>query len=132
MQKAIKFVNFTNQSFSWTWDGVGYSFPAHSEHLMPDWQANHFAKHLVNHVLNTQGKLVNDGTRPALLAKALPGDEQVEAQDEAELNVKVLAASQNKEEKPEEEKKQTKPRAKRSTKIVPVVSDEHFDGLEAV
>lgn len=70
--KAIPFFNFTDKVFSWTWDGVPYTFEPMTSFLMEDWKAAHFAKHLVNHVLNMEGKSVADQLRGSYIARALP------------------------------------------------------------
>jgi len=88
--KAITFYNFTDSDFSWTWDGTPYLFPAKQRFMMEDWKAVHFAKHLANHVLNSQGKSVSDPSRAELMRRAMPVDEEIIAKDASELGTKLL------------------------------------------
>ena len=90
MVTAIAFVNFTSQKFSWTWDSVEYSFEPGQRYVMEDWKARHFAKHLVNHVLNKAGKSVMDQSRAELLSKALPEAVPVVEAPESQIETKLM------------------------------------------
>lgn len=74
--KSITFVNWTKEEFTWKWDNEEYSFPAGKEIMLPEYQAHHFAKHLVNRELTKMGKQVIDGRRDEFLARCL-GEEMV-------------------------------------------------------
>jgi hypothetical protein len=52
----VKFTNFSNEDFTWTWNGIPYTFPAQSVKFMETGLANHFAKHLVNRELLKRGR----------------------------------------------------------------------------
>ena len=90
---AKLFRNYTNEGFSWKWDGVPYDFPAGREMYLEDHLADHFAKHLVNRELTKDMLQVNDVKRAEYLAKVLevvetnsdtPGDAQI-----ADMNAKM-------------------------------------------
>ena len=66
------FLNFTDTEFSWKFDNNEYTFAPKQQVYMEDFKAEHFAKHLVDREMNRLGKMLNDGTRAALIAKALP------------------------------------------------------------
>jgi hypothetical protein len=85
--KAIPFLNWTNEDFSWTWDSVKYDFKAHTSTLMEEWKSKHFAKHLTDRELLRAGYQVNDFRRPEFLAKALPegGIEAPESKIQTEI-----------------------------------------------
>lgn len=59
--KTALFVNFTKEEYIGSWDGKTKKFPAGSRTYMPDYLADHFAKHLTNKELlrrNPDGSLV--------------------------------------------------------------------------
>lgn len=95
MQKAIMFLNFTDEQFSHTWDSVPYNFPPGQKFMMEDWKARHFAKHLANFVLNKQGKSVADPSHKDLMKKAMPDEEGIVASSESELTTKLLNHEQS-------------------------------------
>lgn len=49
--KTAQFVNFTSEAFVGYWNGKGRKYPAGASEYMPDYLAQHFAKHLVNREL---------------------------------------------------------------------------------
>lgn len=57
--KTALFTNFTNEDFTGYWDGKAKVFKAGQSVYMPDYLAEHFAKHLTNRELL---KRKNDGT----------------------------------------------------------------------
>lgn len=75
---AIKFKNFTEESFSWKWNGNEFTFPAGMEIFMDENEARHFAKHLVDRELNKTNTPTNNlSARKPLEAKCFPSDEVV-------------------------------------------------------
>jgi len=90
MIKAIPFFNFTDKAFSWWWDSVEYTFDPKQSYMMEDWKARHFAKHLVNHVLNLEGKSVADQSREGYLSKALPTIEKPLEVEESKIETELL------------------------------------------
>jgi hypothetical protein len=103
--KAILFTNWTDEDFSWKWDGVIYEFPAKQSIHLPEYQAEHFSKHLVDREMNKLKIRVNDPIREELKKKCFSG-ESMEAQDEASLQVRI--ANAKKEAKEEEKSMRTK------------------------
>lgn len=51
LQIAVKFYNPTEEDFVGTWDGEPYDVKAKSTISVPAYIAEHFAKHLANHIL---------------------------------------------------------------------------------
>lgn len=85
--KAIKFKNFTDEDFTWKFDGVPYTFKAGMEMYLEDFKAYHFTKHLVDRELNKLGVPTNNLTeRKVLEDKCLPQDEVVTREEAIDLN----------------------------------------------
>lgn len=103
---AKLFRNFTNEDFSWKYDGALFTFKAGQEMYMEAPRADHFAKHLVDRELNKLNILTNNLTERALiLEKCLPSGEEV-TQAEAiniEAKKKVRAKKASKKTKVEDE-----------------------------
>lgn len=51
LHKAIKFYNPSDEDFVGMWDGEPYDVPAKTTISVPSYIAEHFAKHLANHIL---------------------------------------------------------------------------------
>jgi len=76
--EAKKFTNFSNESFSWKFGGVEYTFGVGQTMFLEDYKADHFAKHLIDRELNKAGLLTNNqSAREEMLAKCFPSDEVV-------------------------------------------------------
>lgn len=117
--KSVVFKNFTDEEFVCSWDSVPYRFPAGKEMYVEDWKADHFAKHLVDRVMNKKGMLTNDRLkREEFLAQALPGGVSISADEALDLNAREEVS-----EKTEEIKKEAK--AKKASKVV--VEEEFAD-----
>lgn len=99
--EARKFKNFTNEDFSWKWDGVVYTFKAGQEIYLPGDQAEHFANHLVDREINKlnvekqlhrmPGELSTrtPATRAPLFTQCFPSDESVTPLQALNLNEEV-------------------------------------------
>lgn len=116
------FRNFSNEDFTWSWNGVPQTFKAGSEIYMDDSLAEHYAKHLVDREIQKEKlpdgtrKTVDDSSRPEFMAKAL-----VNAQPEPELEKfpeEVQVANKNKRGRHKKEEVQEKK------------FDEDFEGLK--
>ena len=117
--KSVVFKNFTDEEFVCSWDSVPYRFPAGKEMYVEDWKAEHFAKHLVDRVMNKKGIITsNKLERNVLLALALPGGISLTNEEALDLNAREEVA-----EKTEEIKKEVK--AKKTSKVV--VEEEFAD-----
>ena len=81
MRTAKKFTNFTDQDFTFAWDSVEYSVKAHESMNLPDFLADHAAKHLVDREMMKDSRLVpalySDISRAPFLAKCLDVMEEV-------------------------------------------------------
>lgn len=81
---AILFKNFSNEDFTWKFDGIAYTFKAGQEMYMEEPKAKHFAKHLVDRELNTRGIPTNNMSEVAKLAVlALPSLSETVTVEEA-------------------------------------------------
>lgn len=115
--KSVVFKNFTDEEFVCSWDSVPYRFPAGKEMYVEDWKAAHFAKHLVDRVLNKQGLITsNKVVREPLLAQALPEGLSLSKDEAFDLH-----AREEVEEKAQEVKKKTSKK---------VVVEEEFPDLK--
>lgn len=80
---SVVFKNFTDKEFVCSWDGVPYRFPVGKEMYVEDWKADHFAKHLVNRVMNEKGMITSNMVeRNEFMKQALP-DGVTLSEDEA-------------------------------------------------
>jgi len=87
--KLVKFFNWTDREFSWAWDGVTYVFPANESAMMEDWKAAHFAKHLIDRELHSEGLQVSDEKREEYLKKTVI-DTDVTVNSAHEATMKIL------------------------------------------
>jgi len=70
---AVKFKNFTNEDFSWKYNGVEYYFRAGEEIFLEEDKAQHFAKHLIDREMNKLGLVTsNKVKRQELEAQCFP------------------------------------------------------------
>ena len=116
--QALKFQNFTDRDFTWTFDSIPFTFKAGETIYMEDFKAQHFAKHLVDRELNRLNILTNNLTERAKLeAKCFPSAEVVS--NEKALDIEARKKEVTKEVVKEEEFAELKePKKKgRSAKI---------------
>lgn len=87
--KPMKFTNITNEDFSHKFGGIMHTFPAGESTLMEDFKAEHFAKHLTDHILNLRGISTSNITeRNALLSQILSQDIELKEEEIAEVIIK--------------------------------------------
>lgn len=116
--KSVVFKNFTDEDFVCSWDGVPYRFPAGKEMYVEDWKAEHFAKHLVDRVMNKAGMITsNKIERDPLLAQALPDGVTLDADEAFDLKARE-----------ETKEKEIELKAKKASKKV--VTEEEFPELK--
>jgi len=115
--KSVVFKNFTDEEFVCSWDSVPYRFAPGKEMYVEDWKAAHFAKHLVDRVMNKKGLITsNKIERDELLKQALPDGISL-TQDEAfDLHAREEVAE-----------KVAEVKAKKTSRKV--VVEEEFEGL---
>jgi hypothetical protein len=89
-----KFRNFSDESFSWSWNGVLYTFGAGTEIYLEGPKADHFAKHLVDRELNKLKLPTNSPRRPEFMEKCFPPAETISAEEA--LNISEEAKARNK------------------------------------
>ncbi len=91
--QAIKFKNYTNEDFTWSYDSVPYTFKAGQEMYLEEFKAKFFAKHLADRELNKANKATNDvQARNAIEAQCFPADDAVSPEVALDINEKVKAA----------------------------------------
>lgn len=88
MQSKV-FLNWSDESFEWTWNNVPYTFPAGKAMYMEEYLCNHFAKHLVDRELLKQDKSTADHTRDQLIKKCFPSAEVIVEADPVKLAVVI-------------------------------------------
>lgn len=87
--KAILFRNFSDESFTWKFDGDPYTFEAGQEMYMEDFKAQHFAKHLIDRELNKEGIPTNaQGRRSQLEALCFPALEAITPAEAIDVNTR--------------------------------------------
>lgn len=119
--KAIKFRNFSNEDFSWKFDGVLYTFPAGQETYLEEDKAHHFAKHLVDREINKKNVEMNLHKTPNEIPtnnlkerkvfedQCFPSNEEITPMEAIDLNEK---AKKPKKKEAEFEDLQVKPKKK--------------------
>lgn len=118
MAKAVPFLNWTDEDFSWTWDSVPYDFSKKSQTLMEEWKSNFFAKHLTDRELLKAGLSTDHFRRNEFFRKCLPAEGTIEA-PVSKLETEILNV---KEEIPEK-KKPGRPAAPKK------MEEDTFEGL---
>ena len=99
--KAKAFKNYTNEEFTWMFDGMEYTFAAGQEIYLEDFKADHFAKHLVDRECNKAGIPTNDPSRKAMESQCFPAAEEVSVGEA--LNIEEKKKVTKKTKKVEEE-----------------------------
>lgn len=95
MAKAVRFINWTPEEFTWKFNNEDYSFPAGQSVLMEAEKAYHFAKHLAVRELNKEGKRTNDPQLfPEYVKKCFTGEEFT-ADSSAKLTDSILTKTGN-------------------------------------
>lgn len=90
--EAIKFKNYTDRDFVWSFDGVSYTFKAGQEMYMEDFKAHFFAKHLADEECNRLDIPTNDPRRNELEAKCFPADEAISVEEAIDAEAKKKPA----------------------------------------
>jgi hypothetical protein len=63
------FTNWTLNSFTYPWNSEPITFEAGESKLLPEYLADHFAKHLTDKELHSRGLTAGDASRTELLKK---------------------------------------------------------------
>jgi hypothetical protein len=66
---VIQFYNFSDEDFTWKYDGISYTFLAKSTTPLEDFKAEHFAQHLIDRELNRAGIVTNNQVERQRLAE---------------------------------------------------------------
>jgi len=91
MAKAMLFTNWTDEDFTYTWDGVEYDFKAGQSIYLQDYLAMHFANHLIDRELNKQKLVTSHQTRNELIRKCFGEIVQtIQADDKTKLETELL------------------------------------------
>ena len=96
--EAIQFFNFSDEDFTWKFDGIGYTFKAGQTMFLEDFKANHFAQHLVDRELDKLGQSTGKSLmRDQLTAQCFPSDEVVTPLEAMQVNEKAKVKKVKKE-----------------------------------
>lgn len=86
----VTFVNITKQDFTCHWDKEAYSFAPGESRTVELWKALHFAKHLVDRILNERNLPTNSQAERDELVKDIIKDGTVKTPVAPEEKVEVL------------------------------------------
>lgn len=126
MENVRLFRNWSDEDFEWKWGGELYSFPAKSAKHLPEFLANHFAKHLTDRELHKAGQPTDMPIREVFLAKCFSEEESFQVQSAAMIDAEIKNKEEGIEpvsvvpEQPEQEEvtEVAKPKRGRPPKIV--------------
>lgn len=95
---AVQFCNYTNEDFTWKFDGIPYTFKAGTTMFLEDFKAQHFAKHLIDRELNKAG--IDTGLqfkREELIPKILVASEPITPLEAMQENAKIKVETKKEE-----------------------------------
>lgn len=81
-ERAVLFTNISDREFIGYWNSVPYRFKPKASHYMEAWKARHFAKHLIDQILNDKNKPTNSPERATLLAEIVTDELEIEGDAE--------------------------------------------------
>jgi len=94
--QAKKFKNFSNEDFTWKYDGVPFTFKVGEEMYLEDFKADHFAKHLVDREMNRAQEGYPHGIptnlpvqRKEMTERCFPSDVEITPAQALNLNEEV-------------------------------------------
>lgn len=84
--EVVIFKNVDSKPFTWSWNGEAKTFEAGEQEVMEAWRAHHYAKHLVDSLLNETKKNLGDAAeRKALMDKIIrPVEVEMPAEEKKE------------------------------------------------
>lgn len=134
--KTALFTNFTSKEFIGYWDGKEKKFAPGQSVYMPDYLAEHFAKHLTNRELLEKG--LERSTSPKkpkdvpefmeIFNKAYtPDDQEVIGDKRDDLDTLINVANKNKEKDKRESKLESTPESKLDPSQPQVIVPPDFD-----
>lgn len=97
MKQAKVFTNYSDETFTHSWDKVEYSFKAGQSMMLEDYLCLHMARHLAIRELNKRDVLTSKSNILLEMKKAIE-DTDIESENDTELSQKVLQANSEKEE----------------------------------
>lgn len=112
MGKAVKFINWTNEDFTWKWGGEPTTIKANESIWMQDWKADHFAKHLADRELSKAGLPTDHFTKAEIISKTI-SESGVEVANSDTLETELLNRNaQNTETSPVQQVQEEAPKKK--------------------
>lgn len=88
--EAVQFLNFSDEDFTWKFDGIAYTFKAGQTIFLENFKADHFAGHLVDRELDKLGHSTGKSNlRNELLAKCFPSVEVITPLEAMQVNEKA-------------------------------------------
>jgi hypothetical protein len=121
--KAVRFTNWTDETFSHKWNSVEYTFKPGESTQLQDYLANHFANHLAQREINKLNLLMSDRRFKEFYDRCF-SEEPIVAETEEKLEMKIEEIKAKDKKKAKAAKKVTK-KAKKSSK-----PEDNFAGNE--
>lgn len=118
----MKFINWTNEDFTWKWGGEATTIKANESIWMQDWKADHFALHLADRELNKKGLPTDHFTKAEIISKTI-SESGVETQNADTLETELLNRNEGIEPAQEEAPKKKMGRPKKEEVINPEFSE---------
>lgn len=121
MAKVVKFINWSNEDFTWKWGGESLNVKSHESVWMQDWKAEHFSKHFTDRELLKAGLPTDHHTRGEFLARSV-SESGVEVDAKSDDAVETALLNKNNEStpvEPAEEPKKKPGRPKKEEHINP-------------
>jgi len=86
-KKIVTFVNFSDEDFTYTWDGHPMSFKAKEAKEIEEYLAIHFAKHLVNREMNKRNLRTDHFSRQEFIEKCFVIEDEITEELKSEKKV---------------------------------------------
>ncbi len=109
MANVVKFINWSNEDFTWKWGGEALTVKSRDAVWMQDWKAEHFAKHLTDRELNKKNLPTDHFTRGEYVQKCI-SEGSVEASSVSDDAVETELLNKNAQAEPLKVKKPGRPK----------------------
>lgn len=109
MPTATRFTNFSKKDFNGIWDKEEFLIKAGESVMLQTYLASHFAKHLIDRELTTQGIPTNHKVKRNEMLDLCLGKVKVEATSQVKLETEMLNQKEEKVEEPVSQPVETAP-----------------------
>lgn len=128
-QQATLFTNWTEEEFTWNWNGQPWTFKAGENKWMDSHLAKHFAKHLTNREIINADKSINSPEWNEYNKKCF--GETIKAESPEKLESEVLTKkNEASAEQAAPKKEEVKVEAPKVEETKKVNDEESFEGLK--